>query len=52
MTQPAIPESSTTAGTSLSRDAWRRLRRDWAAMAALVTLVVVVMLAIVTPLLP
>jgi oligopeptide transport system permease protein len=52
MSQPAIPTPTTNAGTSLSRDAWRRLRRDWAAMAALVTLVVVVLLAIVTPLLP
>ena len=35
----------------LARDAWRRLRRDWAAMAALATLLVVCFLAAVTPLL-
>jgi oligopeptide transport system permease protein len=52
MNQPALPEPTNSAGTSLSRDAWRRLRRDWAAMAALITLVTVVLLAIATPLLP
>jgi oligopeptide transport system permease protein len=40
------------AGTSLTRDAWRRLRLDWTAMVALVTLALVGLLAIFTPLLP
>jgi len=40
------------AGASLTRDAWRRLRRDRAAMIALATLVAVALLAMVTPLLP
>jgi oligopeptide transport system permease protein len=48
----SMPAAKRTAGTSLARDAWRRLRRDWAAMAALATLVVVCLLAAVTPLLP
>lgn len=39
-------------GNSLGRDAWRRLRRDRAAMVALATLMAVTMLAVVTPLLP
>jgi oligopeptide transport system permease protein len=39
-------------GSSLTRDAWRRLRRDRAAMMALVTLALVGILAIITPLLP
>ncbi|BBO32227.1 ABC transporter permease [Lacipirellula parvula] len=48
----STPDAKSTAGTSLARDAWRRLRRDWAAMAALATLVVVCLLAAITPLLP
>ncbi|WP_428304865.1 ABC transporter permease [Lacipirellula sp.] len=48
----STPDAKSIAGTSLARDAWRRLRRDWAAMAALATLVVVCSLAVVTPLLP
>jgi len=39
-------------GNSLSRDAWRRLKRDPAAMVALATLVLVGFLATITPLLP
>ncbi|MEX2141733.1 MAG: ABC transporter permease [Pirellulales bacterium] len=39
-------------GVSLGRDAWRRLRRNWAAMAALIFLVVLSLLSILTPLLP
>ncbi|HYO26619.1 MAG TPA: ABC transporter permease [Lacipirellulaceae bacterium] len=39
-------------GTSLTRDAWRRLRRDRAAMVALGTLALVGLLAALTPLLP
>jgi oligopeptide transport system permease protein len=49
---PEAPSQQSTAGTSLARDAWRRLRRDWAAMGALATLIVVCFLAIVTPILP
>ena len=48
----STPAAQQTAGTSLARDAWRRLRRDWAAMSALATLVVVCFLAAVTPILP
>lgn len=48
----STPTAQQTAGTSLARDAWRRLRRDWAAMSALATLVVVCFLAAVTPILP
>ena len=39
-------------GVSLTQDAWRRLRKSWAAMASLWTLVAVVLLAFFTPLLP
>lgn len=48
----AAPLPSTDAGTSLGRDAWRRLRRDRAATIALVTLAAVALLALFTPLLP
>ncbi len=48
---PARNESI-SAGTSLSRDAWRRLRRDRTAMVALVTLTLVGVAAFFTPLLP
>ncbi|MEQ8848652.1 ABC transporter permease [Botrimarina sp.] len=46
---PARPKQT---GVSLTQDAWRRLRRSWPAMTALWTLVVVVVLAFFTPLLP
>jgi oligopeptide transport system permease protein len=39
-------------GVSLTKDAWRRLRRNRKAMAALLTLIAIVLLAFVTPLLP
>lgn len=39
-------------GVSLTKDAWRRLRRNRTAMASLATLVVIVLLAFFTPLLP
>ena len=39
-------------GASLGRDAWRRLRRDRAAMGSLAILATVAMLAVLTPLLP
>lgn len=45
-----LPDES--AGRSLAQDAWRRLRRDAAAMAALVALAAVGGLALLTPLLP
>jgi oligopeptide transport system permease protein len=47
-----LREARRIRGTSLGRDAWRRLRRNWAAMAALVFLVVLAAAAILTPLLP
>ncbi|QDS97885.1 ABC transporter permease [Adhaeretor mobilis] len=40
------------AGNSLGKDAWRKLRRNRAAMGSLVWLVVIGLLAAVTPLLP
>ena len=47
-----LREAQAIHGVSLGRDAWRRLRRNWAAMAALVFLVVLSLLSILTPLLP
>ena len=41
-----------TKGVSLGQDAWRRLRRNRMAMASLVTLIVIMLLAFFTPLLP
>lgn len=48
----STPEAKSIAGTSLARDALRRLRRDWAAMGALATLAIVCLLAVITPILP
>jgi oligopeptide transport system permease protein len=47
-----LKEASRIRGISLWQDAWRRLRKNWAAMASLVLLSVVSLLAILTPLLP
>jgi oligopeptide transport system permease protein len=47
-----LSEAQAIHGVSLGRDAWRRLRRNWAAMAALVFLFVLALLSILTPLLP
>jgi oligopeptide transport system permease protein len=51
MSDAVIPPNATI-GSSLTRDAWRALRRDRAAMTALVTLVIIALLSILTPLLP
>lgn len=47
-----LREARAIHGVSLGRDAWRRLRRNWAAMAALIFLVGLSLLSILTPLLP
>ncbi len=47
-----MPDIKPTAGVSLTRDAWRRLKRNRVAMVALGVLATVVLLAIFTPLLP
>lgn len=47
-----LAEASRIKGVSLWRDAWRRLRRNLAAMASLVLLILIVLLAFFTPLLP
>lgn len=47
-----LAEASAYRGVSLSRDAWRRLRRNRVAMASLAFLVVLSLLAVFTPLLP
>ncbi|HEX6961903.1 MAG TPA: ABC transporter permease [Lacipirellula sp.] len=53
MTTAPAPEIEVNAGGgSLGADAWRRLRRDYAAMAALVMLALVALAAFLTPLLP
>jgi len=44
--------TNSTEGMSLSEDAWRRLRRNRVAMASLITLIVITVLAFITPLLP
>ncbi|TWT96052.1 Oligopeptide transport system permease protein OppC [Botrimarina colliarenosi] len=46
------PSRTKEIGVSLTQDAWRRLKKSWAAMTALWTLVAVVVLAFFTPLLP
>ncbi len=43
---------SASNGTSLGRDAWKRLRKNYAAMAAMVFLAVLSSLSLLTPLLP
>lgn len=50
--QQLLVESQQIHGTSLGRDAWRRLRRNWAAVASLVFLAVLAIASIFTPLLP
>jgi oligopeptide transport system permease protein len=47
-----LREAQSIHGVSLGRDAWRRLRRNWAAMAALMFLILLALLSILTPLLP
>jgi oligopeptide transport system permease protein len=47
-----LREAEAIHGVSLGRDAWRRLRRNWFAMSALVFLIVLSLLSILTPLLP
>ncbi len=49
--KPLGPRSATK-GMSLTQDAWRRLRRNRVAILSLLTLVVICLLALVTPLLP
>ena len=49
---PAVDPRQTAAGLSLTQDAWRRLRRNRVAMASLGALVVISLLALLTPLLP
>jgi oligopeptide transport system permease protein len=48
----ALDEARRIHGVSLGRDAWRRLRKNWAAMAALAFLVLLSVVSILTPLLP
>ncbi|MCE9544854.1 MAG: ABC transporter permease [Planctomycetia bacterium] len=47
-----LTEAERIKGVSLGRDAWRRLRRNWAAMASLGFLVVLSLLSFFVPLLP
>jgi oligopeptide transport system permease protein len=47
-----LADAANLRGTSLGRDAWKRLRRRWSSMAALGFLIGLVLLAILTPLLP
>jgi oligopeptide transport system permease protein len=47
-----LEEARRLRGVSHMQDAWRRLRRNWAAMAALGVIVIMAVSAIVTPLLP
>jgi oligopeptide transport system permease protein len=47
-----LEEARAIHGVSLGRDAWRRLRRNWRAMASLVFLVLLGLSAILTPLIP
>ncbi|MEM8865873.1 MAG: ABC transporter permease [Planctomycetota bacterium] len=51
-THPAAKAPSDRQGTSLTQDAWRRLRRNRVAMVSLGLLVAVAVLAVLTPLLP
>lgn len=52
MAPPLVDEKKLTKGVSLGQDAWRKLRRNRVAMAALCTLVAVCLLAFLTPILP
>jgi len=47
-----LAEAAKIHGVSLWMDAWRRLRKNWAAMASLGFLIVLAMLALLTPVLP
>jgi oligopeptide transport system permease protein len=47
-----LAEAARIRGVSLWKDAWRRLRKNWAAMASLAFLVTLATLALFTPLLP
>lgn len=47
-----LAEADAIKGVSLARDAWRRLRRNWAAMLSLGVLAILSLLAVLTPLLP
>ena len=47
-----LQEAKAIRGVSLWQDAWRRLRRNWAAMGSLALLGVVGLLALLTPLVP
>jgi oligopeptide transport system permease protein len=47
-----LEEARRIRGVSLGRDAWRRLRKNYAAMAALAFLVLITTVSILTPLLP
>ena len=50
--QAILDEAAQIRGTSLWKDAWRRLKKNWAAMGSLVYLCVLAVLAFFTPLLP
>ena len=50
--QDLLAEAAKVRGISLWTDAWRRLRKNWAAMTALGFLIVLVILAFLTPVLP
>jgi oligopeptide transport system permease protein len=47
-----LREAAAIRGVSLWKDAWRRLRKNWAAMIALTFLIVLALLSLFTPLLP
>ncbi len=47
-----LAEAAKIRGVSLWMDAWRRLKKNWAAMASLGFLIVLALLALLTPLLP
>jgi oligopeptide transport system permease protein len=47
-----LEEAKTIRGISLWRDAWKRLRKNWAAMASLGVLIAIGLLALLTPILP
>jgi oligopeptide transport system permease protein len=49
---PAPSPRPAAKGVSLGKDAWRRLRRNRMAIASLATLIIIVLLAFFTPLLP
>src|SRR3972149_5499750 len=52
MSTAIVELKAPTKGVSLSRDAWRHLRRNRLAMVSLGTLIVIGLLAFFTPLLP